>query len=142
MSNGQQQLTGIAPQREAHNLSVACVSIQVFASRLLNAPIILTCAFVRIGFATKCATGGDGWGELVGVWGRGLLARKVNDLFLGSVFFYFLVLPSSLGIKADSTALYVIKRCHDKLEREKIVSFGFCYGGLRDHLINFEPKQC
>jgi hypothetical protein len=37
-------------------------------------------------------------------------SRKVNDLFLGPVFFYFLVLPSSLGIKADSTALYVIKR--------------------------------
>ena len=28
----------------------------------------------RLQFATKCATGGDGWGELVGVWGRGLLA--------------------------------------------------------------------
>jgi len=40
---------------------------------LLNAPIVLTFAFVRIGFATKCATGGDGWGELVVVWGRGLL---------------------------------------------------------------------
>ena len=41
---------------------------------MLNAPIVLTFAFVRIGFATKCATGGDGWGELVVVWGRGLLA--------------------------------------------------------------------
>ena len=41
---------------------------------MLNAPIVLTFAFVRIGFATKCAMCGDGWGELVGVWGRGLLA--------------------------------------------------------------------
>ena len=41
---------------------------------MLNAPIVLTFAFVRIGFATKCATGGDGGGELAGVWGRGLLA--------------------------------------------------------------------
>jgi hypothetical protein len=35
--------------------------------------------------------------------------RKVSDLSLGPVFFYFLVLSSSLGIKADSAALYVIK---------------------------------
>ena len=38
------------------------------------------------------------------------LSRKVNDLFLGPVFFYSPVLPSSLGIKADSTVLYVMKR--------------------------------
>ena len=37
-------------------------------------------------------------------------SRKVNDLFLRPVFFYFLVLPSSLGIKADSTALYVAEQ--------------------------------
>ena len=41
---------------------------------MLNAPIVLTFAFVRIGFATKCATGGDGGGGLAGVWGQGLLA--------------------------------------------------------------------
>ena len=54
--------------------SVASVSTQVTASPLLNAPIVLTFAFVKRGFATKCATGGDGGGELAGVWGRGLLA--------------------------------------------------------------------
>ena len=36
--------------------------------------ICLTFACVRIGFATKCAMCGDSWAELVGVWGRGLLA--------------------------------------------------------------------
>ena len=41
---------------------------------MCHAPIVLTFACVRIGFATKCAMCGDGWGELVGVWGRGLLA--------------------------------------------------------------------
>ena len=41
---------------------------------MLNAPIVLTFAFVRIGFATKCAMCGDGWRGLAGVWGRGLLA--------------------------------------------------------------------
>ena len=41
---------------------------------MLNAPIVLTFAFIRIGFATKCAMFGDGGGELAGVWGRGLLA--------------------------------------------------------------------
>ena len=40
----------------------------------------------------------------------GPVTRKVNDLFLGPVFFYFLVLPSSLSIKGDSAALYVMKR--------------------------------
>ena len=39
-----------------------------------NAPNVLTFAFVKIGFATKCAMCGDGGGELAGVWGRGLLA--------------------------------------------------------------------
>ena len=36
------------------------------------------------------------------------------------------------------TLSYVIKRCHDKLKREKL----FCYGGLRDHPANFELKLC
>ena len=40
---------------------------------MLNAPIVLTFAFIRIGFATKCAMFGDGGGELAGVWGRVLL---------------------------------------------------------------------
>ena len=34
----------------------------------LNAPIVLTFAFVRIGSATKCAQCGDDWGELADVW--------------------------------------------------------------------------
>ena len=41
---------------------------------MLNAPNVLTFAFVKIGFATKCAMCGDGGGELADVWGRGLLA--------------------------------------------------------------------
>jgi hypothetical protein len=41
---------------------------------LLNAPNVLTFAFVKIGFATKCAMWGDGLGELAGVLGRDLLA--------------------------------------------------------------------
>ena len=41
---------------------------------MLNAPNLLTFAFVKIGFATKCAMCGDGGGELSGLWGRGFLA--------------------------------------------------------------------
>ena len=49
----QQQLIGIDPQGEGHHLRVASVSTQVTASRLLDAPLSLTFAFVRIDFVMK-----------------------------------------------------------------------------------------
>ena len=40
--------------------------------------IVLAFAFAKIGFATGCTQCGDGWGELAGVWGRGLVCHRVG----------------------------------------------------------------
>ena len=57
----------------SHQLRVASVSNQVSASRLLNAPIVLTFVFVKISSSTRCVGSFVGWCGRAGVLGCRLL---------------------------------------------------------------------